>query len=189
MAPISAVKPFRWSALGGETRNVIPDDPLAVGTSTLPEKYQSKTSSTPSSGSATNPSRDMDMRAITLVMSGSFPVAGPLLTGLSPGSHRSPFERRGLECRTLQARLAPTRSRRAADGQQRDDEHDHGPPRDCKRAVVPGEDVPHAESVRGPSAGPAFRDTPGMDWPAPLTVREISAELDCSEEEVRTLIR
>jgi hypothetical protein len=44
--PISAAKPLRWSALGGETRNVIPDVPLAVGTSTLPEKYRSKTSST-----------------------------------------------------------------------------------------------------------------------------------------------
>jgi len=28
-----------------------------------------------------------------------------------------------------------------------------------------------------------------MDRPAPLTVREISAELRCSEEEVRALIR
>ncbi len=28
-----------------------------------------------------------------------------------------------------------------------------------------------------------------MDWPAPLTVREVSAELQCSEEEVRALIR
>jgi excisionase family DNA binding protein len=28
-----------------------------------------------------------------------------------------------------------------------------------------------------------------MDWPAPLTVTEISAELGCSEEEVRALIR
>jgi excisionase family DNA binding protein len=28
-----------------------------------------------------------------------------------------------------------------------------------------------------------------MDWPAPLTVREISAELQCSEDEVRALIR
>jgi excisionase family DNA binding protein len=28
-----------------------------------------------------------------------------------------------------------------------------------------------------------------MDWPAPLTVREVSAELHCSEEEVRALIR
>ena len=28
-----------------------------------------------------------------------------------------------------------------------------------------------------------------MDWPAPLTVREISVELDCSEDEVRGLIR
>jgi excisionase family DNA binding protein len=28
-----------------------------------------------------------------------------------------------------------------------------------------------------------------VDWPAPLTVREVSAELQCSEEEVRALIR
>ena len=28
-----------------------------------------------------------------------------------------------------------------------------------------------------------------MEWPAPLTVREISAELRCSEDEVRALIR
>jgi excisionase family DNA binding protein len=28
-----------------------------------------------------------------------------------------------------------------------------------------------------------------VDWPAPLTVREISAELGCSEDEVRALIR
>jgi excisionase family DNA binding protein len=28
-----------------------------------------------------------------------------------------------------------------------------------------------------------------MDWPAPLTVREVSAELRCSEDEVRALIR
>jgi excisionase family DNA binding protein len=28
-----------------------------------------------------------------------------------------------------------------------------------------------------------------MDWPAPLSVREISAELECSEDEVRALIR
>jgi excisionase family DNA binding protein len=28
-----------------------------------------------------------------------------------------------------------------------------------------------------------------VDWPAPLTVREVSAELRCSEEEVRGLIR
>jgi excisionase family DNA binding protein len=28
-----------------------------------------------------------------------------------------------------------------------------------------------------------------MDWPAPLTVRELSAELGCSEDEVRALIR
>jgi excisionase family DNA binding protein len=28
-----------------------------------------------------------------------------------------------------------------------------------------------------------------MDRPAPLTVKDVSAELDCSEDEVRTLIR
>ena len=28
-----------------------------------------------------------------------------------------------------------------------------------------------------------------MDWPAPLTVSELAAELDCSEDEVRALIR
>lgn len=28
-----------------------------------------------------------------------------------------------------------------------------------------------------------------MDWPAPLSIREIAAELGCSEDEVRALIR
>jgi excisionase family DNA binding protein len=28
-----------------------------------------------------------------------------------------------------------------------------------------------------------------MDWPAPLTVPEVAAELRCSEDEVRALIR
>ena len=28
-----------------------------------------------------------------------------------------------------------------------------------------------------------------MDWPAPLSVREVAAELCCSEDEVRALIR
>lgn len=28
-----------------------------------------------------------------------------------------------------------------------------------------------------------------MDWPEPMTVREVAAELDCSEDEVRALIR
>ena len=32
-------------------------------------------------------------------------------------------------------------------------------------------------------------DTPGMEWPAPLTIREVAAELGCSEEDVRALIR
>ena len=41
---------------------------LAVGTSVSPEKYQSKTSATPSFASATYPSRDIDMSATTLVI-------------------------------------------------------------------------------------------------------------------------
>lgn len=28
-----------------------------------------------------------------------------------------------------------------------------------------------------------------MDWPAPLTIREVAAELRCSEDDVRALIR
>lgn len=28
-----------------------------------------------------------------------------------------------------------------------------------------------------------------MEWPAPLTVREVAAELDCAEDEIRALIR
>ena len=28
-----------------------------------------------------------------------------------------------------------------------------------------------------------------MEWPAPLTVREVAAELSCSEDDVRALIR
>jgi excisionase family DNA binding protein len=32
-------------------------------------------------------------------------------------------------------------------------------------------------------------DTSVMDWPAPLTVREVAVELGCSEDEVRALIR
>jgi hypothetical protein len=68
MAPTSAIKPVTWSALGGETRNVMSDVALGIGISTSPEKYQSKTSSTPSFASATYPSRDIDMIATTLVM-------------------------------------------------------------------------------------------------------------------------
>ena len=48
MAPTSACKPLRWSALRAETWNVKSDLVLAVETSTSPEKYQSKTSATPS---------------------------------------------------------------------------------------------------------------------------------------------
>ena len=29
----------------------------------------------------------------------------------------------------------------------------------------------------------------GTDWPEPLSVSEVSAELDCSEDDVRALIR
>src|SRR6476659_7118884 len=68
MAPTSATKPLRCSALGGETRKVMPEAPLAVGTSTSPEKYQSKTSATPSFASATYPSRDIDINATTLLI-------------------------------------------------------------------------------------------------------------------------
>jgi len=45
------------------------------------------------------------------------------------------------------------------------------------------------------SAAPAFgddtraRNTSAMDRPAPLTVPEVAAELGCSEDEVRALIR
>ena len=31
--------------------------------------------------------------------------------------------------------------------------------------------------------------TAGMDWPAPLTAREVAAELGCSVDDVRALIR
>src|SRR4029453_5851569 len=68
MAPTSACRLLRWSALGAETWNVIPMVLLAVETSTSPEKYQSKTSATPSFASATYPSRDIDMSAITFVI-------------------------------------------------------------------------------------------------------------------------
>src|SRR4051812_9586210 len=105
MAPTSACKPLRWSALGAETWNVIPDVVLAVGTSTSPAKYQSNTSATPSFASATYPSRDMDMIATTLVMvhllSGPRRLRGlgfcrlslVLPTRLPPGSDRCPVNR------------------------------------------------------------------------------------------------
>src|SRR5262245_10020508 len=77
MAPISAIKPLTWPALAAETRNVMSDLLLGIEISTSAEKYQSKTSSTPSSGSATNPSSDIDMIATTLAM-----VAAPFEAGL-----------------------------------------------------------------------------------------------------------
>ena len=46
----------------------MPELTLAVETSTSPEKYQSNTSATPSFASATYPSSDIDMSAITLAM-------------------------------------------------------------------------------------------------------------------------
>jgi excisionase family DNA binding protein len=36
---------------------------------------------------------------------------------------------------------------------------------------------------------PRTSDTSVVDWPAPLTVREVADELSCSEDEVRALIR
>ena len=68
MAPTSAIKPLRWSALGAETWNVKSGVGIGMGTSTSPEKYQSNTSATPSFASATYPSRDIDMIATTLAM-------------------------------------------------------------------------------------------------------------------------
>ena len=41
---------------------------IGMGMSTSPEKYQSKTSATPSFASATYPSRDIDMIATTLLV-------------------------------------------------------------------------------------------------------------------------
>jgi len=52
-----------------------------------------------------------------------------------------------LSVRTPHPELPPARGRRAANRKQRDDENDHGPPCDCECAVVPGQDVPHAESL------------------------------------------
>src|SRR3954447_25427145 len=64
----------------------MPDVVLAVGTSTSPEKYQSKTSATPSFESATYPSRDIDMIATTLVMCSSFPRRGACVAAASVAS-------------------------------------------------------------------------------------------------------
>src|SRR4051794_5798199 len=101
MAPTSATRFRRWSALGAETWNVMPDLALAVGTSMSPEKYQSNTSPTPSFASATYPSRDIDMIAITLVMvqplsvpqrlrgRGVCDVSLVVQTRVPPESHRS----------------------------------------------------------------------------------------------------
>src|SRR3954452_23067910 len=55
----------RCSALGRVTWNVKPG--LAVGTSTSPLPYQPKRCSTPSFSSAMNPSRDIDISAMTVM--------------------------------------------------------------------------------------------------------------------------
>jgi excisionase family DNA binding protein len=49
----------------------------------------------------------------------------------------------------------------------------------------------HSEAVpRGSELGAAATShTPGMEWPAPLTVGEVAAELGCAEDDVRALIR
>ena len=45
-------------------------------------------------------------------------------------------------------------------------------------------------AIPSSSAAAAWRsDNSGMDWPKPLTVGEVAAELRCSEDEVRSLIR
>jgi hypothetical protein len=104
IAPTSAINPLTWSALGAETRNVMSDRLLGMGISTSPEKYQSKTSATPSLVSATYPSRDMDMIATTLDMvqllsgpprtrgCGACGLSLVLQTRLPPGSHRCPVK-------------------------------------------------------------------------------------------------
>lgn len=64
-APNSDVRLRMCPALGSDTLNVIDPGP-PVRTWTFPElKYQSKTSDTPSFGSATKPSSDIDMIAMT----------------------------------------------------------------------------------------------------------------------------
>src|SRR4029078_8069147 len=68
IAPSSAIRPLRCSALGSETRNVISIVGLEMGISSWPEKYHSNTSSTPSFASATYPSSDIDMSATTLAI-------------------------------------------------------------------------------------------------------------------------
>ena len=47
------------------------DPGAGIGISTSPEKYQSNTSATPSFPSATYPSSDIDMSAITVVIVGA----------------------------------------------------------------------------------------------------------------------
>src|SRR5206468_3154066 len=67
--PRPAVSSRRCRPLDSATRKVIGSAP-PTGTASSPEwKYQSKTAEGLSSGSATNPSRDMDIRAMTLDIS------------------------------------------------------------------------------------------------------------------------
>src|SRR3954471_15533378 len=99
IAPSSACKPLRWTALGADTWNIMPDVLLAVETSTSPEKYQSNTSATPSFASATYPSRDIDMIATTLVM-----VQLHRRVSWSPVSLIRPLSRGGLHLTTAPRR-------------------------------------------------------------------------------------
>jgi excisionase family DNA binding protein len=79
--------------------------------------------------------------------------------------------------------------RRTAPGRERDKAQDG----DYPRAQRMREIVERRRATRSQGGGDARvsseSDTPGMNWPAPLTVRELAAELRCSEEEVRALIR
>src|SRR4029453_2339581 len=120
MAPTSAIKALRWSALGAETWNVMSDLVLGMEMSTSPEKYQSKTSATPSFASATYPSRDIDMSATTLlliwcsfargagVLLSSQPPQGRVNHRSTPRGHPSPH--RGPACTlcNLSGRLVAT---------------------------------------------------------------------------------
>src|SRR5215216_3996315 len=72
-APSSDQRPRRCLALGSDTLNVMGSEP-PVWNATSPEfMYQSNTSATPSLGSATKPSSDMDMMATSFDIARSFP--------------------------------------------------------------------------------------------------------------------
>src|SRR5690606_33772036 len=65
-APSSDQRSRRCPALGPDTLNVMGSDPPVWNSTSPDRRYQSNTSATPSSASATKPSRDMDMIATTL---------------------------------------------------------------------------------------------------------------------------